>query len=173
MTTPLDTVSVSDSPLPRIPPHITADTVDVDSERLAIRLDGERGIPPAASKRLTVGHLYRSCQSEGASSRSRACGDCSPYQRTDCGYNGWDLTIVDGHLESRLYRVWPGNGSGVRTTAPIPKDEWQQVTATYDGSSQARGLLIYLNGKPLATTVLRDNIKKSANVKVDHGGEFV
>ncbi|MCG8650689.1 MAG: DUF1553 domain-containing protein, partial [Pirellulales bacterium] len=92
---------------------------------------------------------------------------------TDCGYNGWDLTIVDGHVESRMYRVWPGNAIGVRTVDPIPAGTWHQLAATYDGSSTASGLRLYLNGKPLATTVLRDDIKKSANVKVDHGGDFV
>ena len=173
-TSPLDTVSVSDSPLPRILPHITADTADVDSERLAIRLDGERGITTSGIEAFDRWTPFTVVVSLKEPVRVPERAVIAHHTRgTDCGYNGWDLTIVDGHLESRLYRVWPGNGIGVRTTAPIPKDEWQQVTATYDGSSQARGLLIYLDGKPLARTVLRDNIKKSANVKVDHGGEFV
>ena len=72
-----------------------------------------------------------------------------------------------------MYRVWPGNAIGVRTVKPIPVDVWHQVSATYDGSSTAAGLQLFLNGQRLATEVLRDEVKKSANVKVDHGGEFV
>jgi hypothetical protein len=45
---------------------------------------------------------------------------------TDCGYNGWDLTIVDGHLESRMYRVWPGNAIGVRTVVEL-QNEFQKT----------------------------------------------
>ena len=92
---------------------------------------------------------------------------------TDAGHNGWDLTIANGYVESRMYRVWPGNAIGVRTVEPIPVDRWQQLTATYDGSSTAAGLKIYLDGQPLATEVLRDKIVKSSNVKVDHGGQLV
>jgi hypothetical protein len=92
---------------------------------------------------------------------------------TDAGYNGWDLTIENGFVESRMYRVWPGNAIGVRTTEPIPADRWHQLAATYDGSSTAEGLKLYLNGLELPTTVLRDKLVKSSNVPVDHGGELV
>ena len=92
---------------------------------------------------------------------------------TDAGYNGWDLTIENGHVESRLYRVWPGNGIGVRTVRAIPAQKWQHLTVTYDGSSRAEGLKLYLDGELLETTILRDEIIKSANVLVDHGGQFV
>ena len=85
----------------------------------------------------------------------------------------WDLTIEDGHLESRMARDWPGNAIGVRTVDPIPLDMWHQVTATYDGSSTAAGLKLYLNGELLATSIVRDQLKKNCNVLVDHGGEFV
>ena len=80
---------------------------------------------------------------------------------TDAGYNGWDLTIENGCVESRLYRVWPGNAIGVRTTGPVPAQKWQHLTATYDGSSRAAGLKLYLDGELLETTILRDEMVKS------------
>ncbi|MFG0255383.1 MAG: DUF1553 domain-containing protein, partial [Rhodopirellula sp. JB053] len=55
----------------------------------------------------------------------------------------------------------------------IPVDKWLQISATYDGSSKAAGLQLFHNGEPHENTLHRDQIKKSANVKVDHGGEFV
>jgi hypothetical protein len=93
-------------------------------------------------------------------------------QGTDAGYNGWDLTIADGYVESRLYRVWPGNGIGIRTVGPIPANRWQQLTARYDGSSDAAGLKLYLDGELLPSVVLRNTIVKMANVNVGHGGQL-
>lgn len=91
---------------------------------------------------------------------------------TDAGFNGWDLTLENGHVESRLYRVWPGNGMGVRSLEPIPTDEVQHLTATWDASDQATGLRLYLNGVELATEVLRDKKVKAAGVVTQHGGKL-
>ena len=70
---------------------------------------------------------------------------------TDVGYNGFDLMLEDGILTARLYRVWPGNAIGVRARTPIARNEWQHVAVTYDGSSTAAGLRLFLDGQPLAT----------------------
>ncbi|TWT97721.1 Planctomycete cytochrome C [Botrimarina colliarenosi] len=94
-------------------------------------------------------------------------------QGTDAGYNGWDLTIEAGHVASRMYRVWPGNAIGVRSVEPIPQSEWVHVTATYDGSSQAAGLRLFLNGRELAVTVVRDGLKKKTNGVVGHRRSLV
>jgi len=83
-------------------------------------------------------------------------------QGTDVGYNGFDVMLSGGRLEARLYRVWPGNGIGVRTKEPLAKDEWHHVTVTYDGSSKAGGLKLYVGGKEVRTETLRDEIHKSA-----------
>ena len=79
---------------------------------------------------------------------------------TDTGPHGYDLMLQDGRLSARMYRHWPGNAFGVRTVATVPKETWTQIAVTYDGSSRAAGLRIYLNGKPLETSVLRDRIHK-------------
>ena len=83
---------------------------------------------------------------------------------TDVGYNGFDVMLADGVLEARFYRVWPGNGIGVRAMRPIAAGEWQHVAVTYDGSSRAAGLRLYVNGEEMPTKVLRDRIQKSASV---------
>lgn len=199
----LDLVDVTDCRIPRLPVKDAADaqtttvgpadnssandaSADTPSDgqptelptglppRRALVLDGERGITTSGIEpfdRWTPFSVVVTLkQQQPVSQRSLIAHHT---RGTDCGYNGWDLTIVDGHLESRLYRVWPGNAIGVRTEKPIPKDQWQQIAATYDGSSTAAGLKLFLNGQPLTTVILRDSVKKSANVKVDHGGEFV
>lgn len=169
-------VAVPQLNIPRLQQSDAADVSDKSAEldRRAMSLDGERGVTVHGVEPLdrwtpfsvviTLRETKRVTQRSLIAHHTRG---------TDCGYNGWDLTIVDGHVESRMGRVWPGNAIGVRTVDPVPADQWLQLAATYDGSSTAAGLRLFLNGKPLPTTILRDNVKKSANVVVDHGGEFV
>src|ERR1051326_8864363 len=45
----------------------------------------------------------------------------------------------------------------------IPGGNWQHVLATYDGSSKAVGIKLYLNGKPLSMQVEKDSLANSVN----------
>lgn len=170
----VELVDVSDSPIARLDNKHAADKTDGDEKRLALRLDGERGITTHGIEPFDRWTPFTVVVTLRETKRVTERSLIAHHTRgTDCGYNGWDLTIVGGHVESRMYRVWPGNAMGVRTVEPIPQVKWHQLSATYDGASRASGLKIYLNGQQLETTILRDNVKKSASVKVDHGGEFV
>lgn len=169
-------VEVTESSLARLEPKLAADTresADVPPRR-ALKLDGERGVTTHGitpfDRWLPMSVVVSMRETKRVSQRSLIAHHT---RGTDCGYNGWDLTIENGHLESRMARDWPGNAISVRTVDPIELDVWQQVAATYDGSSTAAGLKLYLNGKSLETTIVRDELKKSCNVVVDHGGEFV
>ncbi len=167
-------VDVEHTTIARIEPQLAADHDEGEHSRKAIKLDGERGITTKGIEPFDRWMPFSVVVTLRETKRSPLRGLIAHHTRgTDCGYNGWDLTIQDGHFESRMYRVWPGNAIGVRSLEPIPADAWCQVTATYDGSSRASGLRLYLNGEELETTILRDELKKSCNVKVDHGGEFV
>ncbi|NND96714.1 MAG: DUF1553 domain-containing protein, partial [Pirellulaceae bacterium] len=169
-------VEVHDSPLARLDPAKSADADESEKQppRRALSLDGERGVTTHGitpfDRWLPMSVLVSLRETKRSPLRSLIAHHT---RGTDCGYNGWDLTIEDGHLESRMARVWPGNAISVRTVHPIDMNQWHQVAATYDGSSNAAGLKLYLNGKQLETTVVRDRLKKSCNVMVDHGGEFV
>jgi hypothetical protein len=89
---------------------------------------------------------------------------------TDVGYNGFDLMLTGGILEARFYRVWPGNAIGVRAAAPIAPGQWKHIAISYDGSSKAAGLRLFLNGEELAAVTTRDKIHKRASVAVGHSG---
>jgi hypothetical protein len=168
-TTWPDLVEVEDCPFPR--PGITADE---KPPRKALPLDGERGFTTKTIAPFDRWTPFSAVINFRETKRVPQRSVIAHHTRgTDAGYNGWDLTIEDGHLESRMYRVWPGNGMGVRTIDPIPVDQWHLLVATYDGYDQVSGLKIFLDGKELPTQVLRDQRIKSANVLVDHGGEFV
>jgi len=80
---------------------------------------------------------------------------------TDAGPFGYDLMIQDGVLTARMFRHWPGNAIAVRTRTEVSKDVWTHVAVSYDGSSHASGLRIYLNGALADRYILRDKMVKS------------
>lgn len=173
-----DLVAVEGCDLPRLSSELATDdqalTDQPPAQRRALKLDGERGVTTKGIEPIDRWTPFTVVVTLKDVERSSLRSLIVHHTRgTDCGYNGYDLTIEGGHLESRLARVWPGNAISVRTLDPIPADQWHQVAATYDGSSTAAGMKLYLNGRPLPTVTVRDAVKKSANVKVDHGGEFV
>ncbi|HEX2473228.1 MAG TPA: DUF1549 domain-containing protein, partial [Lacipirellulaceae bacterium] len=89
---------------------------------------------------------------------------------TDVGYNGFDVMLADGILESRFYRVWPGNAIGVRAATPLAASQWQHIAVSYDGSSKAAGMRLFLNGEDLGAVTTRDKMQKKASLAVGHGG---
>jgi hypothetical protein len=92
---------------------------------------------------------------------------------TDVGYNGFDLMLVNGTLEARFYRVWPGNAIGVRAEQAIQQGEWQHVAVTYDGASRASGLRLFIDGEETPTSVLRDRMQKSASLAAHGEGHLI
>ncbi|WP_395088159.1 DUF1553 domain-containing protein [Armatimonas sp.] len=79
---------------------------------------------------------------------------------TDAGPYGYDLMIENGILQARMMRHWPGNALAIRATSTVPANEWVHVTLTYDGSSTAAGMRLYVNGGLARTTILRDHLWK-------------
>ena len=63
--------------------------------------------------------------------------------------------------ERHLVHFWPGNAIGITTKAAIPLDRWVHVTMTYDGSSRAGGLRLYLDGRRADCKVVRDSLTKN------------
>jgi hypothetical protein len=79
---------------------------------------------------------------------------------TDSGSRGYELVLEDGRPNFALIHFWPGNAVSVRAKEALPANVWSHLTVTYDGSSRAAGLGLYLNGQPMALEVLRDNLFK-------------
>ena len=79
---------------------------------------------------------------------------------TDAGSRGYECLIKDGHLTASLIHFWPGNAISIRTTEKLPTKQWHHILLTYDGSSQAGGLRLYLNGQLARTEMVRDNLYK-------------
>src|ERR1041385_3428187 len=68
-----------------------------------------------------------------------------------------------------LIHFWPGNAAAVRAKEVLPTNEWSHVAVTYDGSSHAAGIQIYVNGARLETEVVRDNLYKDITHRTEWG----
>ena len=84
---------------------------------------------------------------------------------TDAGSRGYEVVLDHGRPTFALSHFWPGNAVAVRATAPLPLDTWSTLIVTYDGSSRAAGLRLYLDGSPLATETLRDRLTRDIDYR--------
>ncbi len=80
---------------------------------------------------------------------------------TDTGFHGTELSLKDGHLFFVIKHFWPGNAMAVRSTGLVGTEAWVQVAVSYNGSAQAEGITLYLDGKPAGTEIIRDHLYKS------------
>ncbi|MHC5029014.1 MAG: DUF1553 domain-containing protein, partial [Planctomycetota bacterium] len=88
---------------------------------------------------------------------------------TDVGFHGVDLRLVDGHLVARLMRHWPGNALAVRTRERLAGGRWTHVVWRYDGSSDAGGMSLSVDGRPVDLEVVRNRVWKTVGRGHNHG----
>jgi len=74
---------------------------------------------------------------------------------------GIDAELKDGKLIVRLVNAGPSNAVVVATRDSVPKDTWTHLTITYDGSSKANGLRVYLNGKSRPLEIRNDKLTEA------------
>lgn len=77
------------------------------------------------------------------------------------GHRGYDLYVSPGPVSVHLIHHWPDNAIKVTTKKKLKANQWYHVLATYDGSSQADGVRIYVNGQPWEWTIEQDGLTDS------------
>jgi mono/diheme cytochrome c family protein len=73
-------------------------------------------------------------------------------------YRGFDLFLNNARLEVHIVHQWPMSGIKVETRALLPRDEGRHVFVTYDGSSKAAGVRIYVDGVAQEVNVVNDTL---------------
>ena len=82
-------------------------------------------------------------------------------------FRGWDLYVQDNEAALHLVSKWKDDGLKVLTTGkPLKNGQWHHVTATYDGSSKASGVKLYVDGKEPKPTVEVDKLKGTTKTAV-------
>jgi len=87
---------------------------------------------------------------------------------TDSGSRGYELVLDAGRPFFGLIHFWPGNALAVRALEKLPVGQWSHVAVTYDGSSKAAGVALYVNGRRADAEVVRDHLYKD----IRHRGEW-
>ncbi len=81
------------------------------------------------------------------------------------GLQGFDLYFENGHLAVHLTHRWPNNFLKVLSAAPISR-RWHHVMMTYDGSSAAAGVRLYIDGQAVQTAIAGDLLTETIKNKV-------
>jgi hypothetical protein len=87
----------------------------------------------------------------------------------DSAFRGYSLVLDDGHPVMSLIHFWPGNAIQVRAKNPIPTGEWTHLAVTYDASSRAAGLRVYVNGRPVDCEIVRDKLTRDIIHRAEWG----
>ena len=87
----------------------------------------------------------------------------------DAAFRGLSLVLDNGHPVFSLIHFWPGNAIQVEANQIVPIGEWTHVVVSYDGSSHAAGVQLYLNGAPAKLTVVRDKLTRDIRHRAEWG----
>ncbi len=81
------------------------------------------------------------------------------------GYKGYDISLFNNKVSFRVIHGWPYNAIQAISHQKLKMDEWNQVVVTYDGSSNASGIRIFINGEEEDTRIEQNNLFK--NITID------
>ncbi len=76
------------------------------------------------------------------------------------GFKGYNCLLEDNRIRFLISHAWPYNSLEVVSKEAIPVDEWSHLTISYNGTSNAEGIKLYLNGEELEVEIRRDNLYK-------------
>ncbi len=78
---------------------------------------------------------------------------------------GYNLYWLRGQVFLQIIHKVPDSFLGIVSAQPVSANAWHHLTATYDGSGKAAGAKLYVDGKPIATTVQADTLSGSSVAK--------
>lgn len=82
------------------------------------------------------------------------------------GFQGYDLVLKENKLNFRLMHAFPHDAISVESVPKLDSNKWHHVAVSYDGSSSAKGVQLYIDGKQVPTRIEYDNLKK--NIRSHH-----
>jgi mono/diheme cytochrome c family protein len=89
-------------------------------------------------------------------------------ENDNSGGAGYTIQLEKKRLRVDIMHSRAGNMLRVRTTSDFPLARWTHVTVTYDGSSRAAGMAVYLDGARSHVDIERDNLTRT--IRVEGGG---
>jgi hypothetical protein len=81
-------------------------------------------------------------------------------------FRGWDVWLENGNVGTHIIHQWPENALKVVSQQRLTASRWQHVTISYDGSSKAQGVKIYVDGKSVGLNIASDNLNQTIRTAV-------
>ncbi len=78
----------------------------------------------------------------------------------DAAFRGYQLVLDNGRPAFSLIHFWPGNALRVAAREVLPPQRWSHLAVTYDGSSRAEGVTLFIDGHPADHEVLSDGLTR-------------
>lgn len=142
-------------------------TLTDGSRGKALSLDGENGVNFSGVGEFTRSDAFTfSLWVRMAEATGRAVGFHKSKAPIDAGSRGYELLLEQGRLAFGLHHMWPGNSAKIVAVDAIEPGRWTHVAVTYDGSSKAAGMRIFIDGNPASSTVVADGLWKD----ITYGG---
>jgi hypothetical protein len=89
----------------------------------------------------------------------------------DSASRGMELVLEHMRPQFALVHFSPGNEIRIAARRAIPVNEWTHITVTYDGSSRAEGMTMYVNGVREDTEIIRNHLYKDIVYREEWGDE--
>ncbi|NBR56034.1 MAG: DUF1549 domain-containing protein, partial [Chitinophagia bacterium] len=75
-------------------------------------------------------------------------------------FKGYHVYLKNNRLEMTMAHTAPSNAITKLSLTDVPRNQWIQLTMTYDGSSTAKGLNLFIDGAPLKMETQIDQLYK-------------
>jgi hypothetical protein len=87
------------------------------------------------------------------------------FSRTNGEYDNWRGYLCDLNpdqtLTIRFMHVYPANGITLNSINKFPNKKWTHLALTYNGSSKASGIRLFVDGKAFPMRIETDNLNQS------------
>jgi Protein of unknown function (DUF1553)/Protein of unknown function (DUF1549)/Concanavalin A-like lectin/glucanases superfamily/Planctomycete cytochrome C len=81
-------------------------------------------------------------------------------------HRGWDVWTENGAVGTHIIHQWPDNALKTVSTTKLSASRWQHVAISYDGSSKAEGVKIFIDGKESGKTTQSNKLTETIKTNV-------
>ena len=79
----------------------------------------------------------------------------------DAGSRGYEVAMQHNQVVVGMAHMWPENAIRIVSSDSLHLNQWHHIAVTYDGSSKASGLTLFIDGAPSGVNIVRDNLFKN------------
>ncbi|MBI3822810.1 MAG: DUF1553 domain-containing protein [Planctomycetes bacterium] len=79
--------------------------------------------------------------------------------------DGYHISLIHGKVHVQFVKRWLDDAIRLETVDPVEPKQWHHVFVSYDGSREAKGIKVYLDGKLAKVKVNLDDLNQNFNTK--------